>query len=260
MSPMSPRGRSPAAGPRPSGCSRRRSTTRSSRPSSRASTRQVSAADYDLLLCTTHSRREKEAAYVARLSHGMVDGLLIVLPHGPAGLRRDPARRALPVRAHRPRQRRARLHRRQRRQPGRDEGGHRLPHRSWASTHRVHHRTPGRRGCPRAARGLSRRARGRRAGARRRPSWWAVTSWRRAVMRRPTSCWPAAPPDRHLRVERRGRVRRPGRGPGARRSTSRATCRVLGFDDIAEAAYVDAALSTVRQPLREMGRIAVRRW
>jgi LacI family transcriptional regulator len=43
---------------------------------------EVSAADYDLLLCTTHSRREKEAAYVARLSHGMVDGLLIVLPTG----------------------------------------------------------------------------------------------------------------------------------------------------------------------------------
>ena len=41
---------------------------------------EVSVAGYDLLLCTTHSRREKEAEYVARLSHGMVDGLLIVLP------------------------------------------------------------------------------------------------------------------------------------------------------------------------------------
>ena len=43
---------------------------------------EVSAADYDLLLCTTHNRRQKEAEYVARLSHGMVDGLLIVLPTG----------------------------------------------------------------------------------------------------------------------------------------------------------------------------------
>ena len=43
---------------------------------------EVSVAGYDLLLCTTHSRREKEAEYVARLSHGMVDGLLIVLPAG----------------------------------------------------------------------------------------------------------------------------------------------------------------------------------
>jgi LacI family transcriptional regulator len=41
---------------------------------------EVSVNDYDLLLCTTHSRREKEAEYVARLSHGMADGLLIVLP------------------------------------------------------------------------------------------------------------------------------------------------------------------------------------
>jgi LacI family transcriptional regulator len=43
---------------------------------------QVSALDYDFLLCTTHARREKEAEYVARLSRGMVDGLLIVLPRG----------------------------------------------------------------------------------------------------------------------------------------------------------------------------------
>jgi LacI family transcriptional regulator len=43
---------------------------------------QVSELDYDFLLCTTHARREKEAEYVARLSHGMVDGLVIVLPRG----------------------------------------------------------------------------------------------------------------------------------------------------------------------------------
>jgi LacI family transcriptional regulator len=43
---------------------------------------QVARAGYDLLLCTTHSRREKEAEYVARLSHAQVDGLLIVLPRG----------------------------------------------------------------------------------------------------------------------------------------------------------------------------------
>lgn len=43
---------------------------------------QVAAEDYDFMLCTTHERREKEAEYVARLSHGMVDGLLIILPRG----------------------------------------------------------------------------------------------------------------------------------------------------------------------------------
>ena len=45
----------------------------------------ASAGDYDFLLCTTHARLEKEAEYVARLSHGMVDGLLIVLPRGLPG-------------------------------------------------------------------------------------------------------------------------------------------------------------------------------
>ena len=108
---------------------------------------EVSAADYDLLLCTTHSRREKEAAYVARLSHGMVDGLLIVLPTGLPEYVATLQRRALSVRAHRPRQRGAWLRRRQRRQPGRDEGGHRLPHRSWAPTDRLHRRAPRRGGC-----------------------------------------------------------------------------------------------------------------
>jgi LacI family transcriptional regulator len=42
----------------------------------------VSGLGYDFLLCTTHARREKEAEYVARLSGGMVDGLLIILPRG----------------------------------------------------------------------------------------------------------------------------------------------------------------------------------
>jgi LacI family transcriptional regulator len=34
---------------------------------------------------------------------------------------------------------------------------------------------------------------------------------------------------------------------------------ILGFDDIVEASYVGAALTTIRQPLREMGRVAVDR-
>lgn len=42
--------------------------------------RAVMEAGYDLLLCTTHDRPEKETAYVARLTHGMVDGLLVLMP------------------------------------------------------------------------------------------------------------------------------------------------------------------------------------
>jgi LacI family transcriptional regulator len=42
--------------------------------------RAVMDAGFDLLLCTTHDRREKETAYVSRLTNGMVDGLLVLMP------------------------------------------------------------------------------------------------------------------------------------------------------------------------------------
>ena len=41
---------------------------------------EVSKLDYDMMLSTTHHRRQKEADYVAKLARGLVDGLLIVLP------------------------------------------------------------------------------------------------------------------------------------------------------------------------------------
>ncbi len=41
---------------------------------------QVSTLDYDTILSTTHHRRQKEADHVAKLAMGLVDGLLIVLP------------------------------------------------------------------------------------------------------------------------------------------------------------------------------------
>lgn len=40
----------------------------------------VSTLDYDMILSTTHHRRRKEADHVAKLTRGLVDGLLIVLP------------------------------------------------------------------------------------------------------------------------------------------------------------------------------------
>lgn len=43
---------------------------------------QVAEHGYDFMLCTTHDRRGKETEYVARLSHGIVDGLLVILPRG----------------------------------------------------------------------------------------------------------------------------------------------------------------------------------
>jgi len=42
---------------------------------------EVSTLDYDIILSTTHQRRKKEADHVAKLARGLVDGLLIVLPN-----------------------------------------------------------------------------------------------------------------------------------------------------------------------------------
>ena len=40
-------------------------------------------AQYDLMLYTTHRRKTKESAYVTSLTQGMTDGLLLVLPRDP---------------------------------------------------------------------------------------------------------------------------------------------------------------------------------
>lgn len=45
---------------------------------------EVGMAGYDLILYTTHRTETKEAGYVANLAQGMVDGLLLVLPRNPA--------------------------------------------------------------------------------------------------------------------------------------------------------------------------------
>jgi LacI family transcriptional regulator len=45
---------------------------------------ELDLAHYDLMLYTTHRRAAKEARYIATLTHGMSDGLLIVLPRNPA--------------------------------------------------------------------------------------------------------------------------------------------------------------------------------
>ncbi len=43
----------------------------------------LAAAQYDLMLYTTHRRKTKESAYVTSLTQGMTDGLLLVLPRDP---------------------------------------------------------------------------------------------------------------------------------------------------------------------------------
>jgi LacI family transcriptional regulator len=44
---------------------------------------ELNTAQYDLMLFTTHERETKEASYVVSLARGMVDGLLLVLPRDP---------------------------------------------------------------------------------------------------------------------------------------------------------------------------------
>ncbi len=41
---------------------------------------ELAAAQYELMLYTTHRRKTKESAYVATLTRGMTDGLLLLLP------------------------------------------------------------------------------------------------------------------------------------------------------------------------------------
>jgi LacI family transcriptional regulator len=44
---------------------------------------ELASAQYDLLLYTTHRRKTKESAHVVTLTRGMADGLLLVLPRDP---------------------------------------------------------------------------------------------------------------------------------------------------------------------------------
>ena len=41
---------------------------------------EVSALNYDMMISTTHQRREREKAYIGQLTSGIVDGLIIMLP------------------------------------------------------------------------------------------------------------------------------------------------------------------------------------
>jgi LacI family transcriptional regulator len=45
---------------------------------------ELSMASYDLMLYTTHRTADKEAIYVTSITQGMVDGLLLVLPRNPS--------------------------------------------------------------------------------------------------------------------------------------------------------------------------------
>jgi LacI family transcriptional regulator len=57
---------------------------------------EISKLDYDLMLSTTHRRKRKESTYVAQLTQGIVDGLLIVLPRNLEAYTGDLYQRGVP--------------------------------------------------------------------------------------------------------------------------------------------------------------------
>ncbi len=219
---------------------------------------EFSGADYDLLLCTTHNRREKEAEYVARLAHGMVDGLLIVLPHGlPAYVSQLRAEHFPFVLIDHDSEAPGCNVVNAANRPGTREGiayliglGHR---RIGFITGRLdvgatHRRLAGYRDALEAA-GIPRddtlvvegdflEARG-----------YDATIELLALPDRPTAIFASSDAAAFgvLGAARDAGLQVPG------------DLSVLGFDDIVEASYPSAALTTVRQPLREMGHVAVQR-
>jgi LacI family transcriptional regulator len=56
---------------------------------------ELEAAQYDLMLYTTH-RRAKESAYVTTITRGMADGLLLILPRNPEAYLQSLLRRRFP--------------------------------------------------------------------------------------------------------------------------------------------------------------------
>ncbi len=56
----------------------------------------LAASQYELMLYTTHRRRRKETAYVNMMARGLVDGLLIVLPREPESYLRSLRQRDFP--------------------------------------------------------------------------------------------------------------------------------------------------------------------
>jgi LacI family transcriptional regulator len=219
---------------------------------------EISAAGHDLLLCTTHNRQEKEAQYVARLSHGMVDGLLIILPHElpayVAQLRAD--RYPFVLIDHDSDAPGCNVINAANRSGTREgitylvELGHR---RIGCITGRpdvgaTHQRLAGYHDALDAA-GISRDDTLVVEG-----DFLEVRGYEAAVAL-------LAQPDPPTAIFASSDVAAFGVLGAARDAGLRVPedLSVLGFDDIVEASYPSASLSTVRQPLREMGHVAVRR-
>jgi LacI family transcriptional regulator len=219
---------------------------------------QVATSGYDFMLCTTHDRREKEAEYVARLSHGMVDGLLVILPRGlPDYVEQLRAERFPFV-----------LIDYDDEAPGCDmvNAANRTGARA-AINHLLelgHRRIGFITGTLNVGSTLERLAGYREAlagagipwdeelvvqGDFLEPRGFEAAGELLSLTHRPTAIFASSDAAAFgvLRAAREAGIRVPE------------DISVVGFDDVPEASYVDPTLTTVRQPLREMGRAAVSR-
>jgi LacI family transcriptional regulator len=219
---------------------------------------QVASSGYDFMLCTTHDRRGKEAEYVARLSHGMVDGLLIILPRGLPDYVEELRLARFPFvlidyddeapgcdvvnAANRPGARDAIVHLV-------DLGHERIGFITGTpNVGSTHERMAGYREIL-ASCGIPWRQELVVEGDFLEPRAYEATLQLLALPERPTAIFASSDSAAFgvLRAAREVGLRVPE------------DLSVVGFDDIPEASYVDPALTTVRQPLHDMGRTAVRR-
>ena len=215
--------------------------------------------DMRIVLCPTLHEHDREVSLLERLMHGTTDGGLLVLPEESSQRAAHADEPRLPLRRRRPAP------------SGSTSGCRRSPPRTPPAP------TRRRATCSSSATGASPRSRARAAGSR--PRSASAATGRRS---RPRACSPtpsswssrtssvAGGREAAAAPARRCPSRRPRSSPSTTSSRS-ARCRprtragcaipddlsVVGFDDTAEAEIVTPALTTVRQPLAEMGRMAV---
>ena len=214
--------------------------------------------DMRIVLCPTHHEHDREVTLLERLMQGTTDGALLILPE--ESHEELPALTSTAIRSWsstRASRRRARADRVGRPLLRRQPGG-RAPGRARPPADRRDHRAA-------------------RAGSPPRSACAAT----RAASPPPGSCpTPQLVVESNFHVEGRARRRssrcwsapiRPPRSSPSTTSWRSASCRppasagcacpsdlsIVGFDDTVEARVVTPALTTVRQPLAEMGRMAV---
>jgi LacI family transcriptional regulator len=181
---------------------------------------------YDMMLYTTHRREAKESSYVTSLTQGMADGLLIVLPRNPATFMQTLRQRNFPyvLIDHQ----------------GTNEQDHAVGATNWQGDRlagyqaalRAHH--------------LTFDSKQVYEGDFHQPDGYVGASWLLGNQVRPTAIFAS---NDVMAMSAMEAVRE--RGLRVPEDVS-----VLGFDDIPQSAHVHPALTTVRQPLEQMGRIA----